>query len=85
MQRSLIRYVCELINNKDKEFLFLLKNFFDIDAIDGQVLIVSHSPAILLDQYQHLIRFFRINTVKVISGTSLKLNQATGKHLLSKK
>lgn len=82
MQRSLIRYVCELANNKDKEFLFLLKNFFDIDTIDGQVLIVSHSPAILLDQYQHLIRFCKKEAVEVISGASLKLDKPVEKHLL---
>jgi putative ATP-dependent endonuclease of OLD family len=82
MQRSLIRYVCELTNNKEMEFLYLIKSLFDIDLIDGQVLIVSHSPAILLDQYKHIIRFCKENTVVVISGSSLNLDRSAEKHLL---
>jgi putative ATP-dependent endonuclease of the OLD family len=82
MQRSLIRYVCELMDNSDREFLFLLKNLFDIDSIHGQVLIVSHSPAILLDQYKNLIRFCKNINIEVISGSSLNLTGPAEKHLL---
>lgn len=82
MQRSLIKYLCELTNNSDKEFMFLLKNLFDIDAIHGQVLIVSHSPAILLDKYKHLIRFYKAGAINVISGSSLNLDATAEKHLL---
>ncbi len=81
MQRSLINYVYDLINNLDKEFSFLIKKFFDIDVIDGQILIVSHSPTILLDQYKHIVRFYKDSQVLAISGSSLNLDRNAEKHL----
>lgn len=83
MQRSLVKYICGLLENRDADFLFLLKNYFGIDAIDGQVLIVSHSPTILFDRYEHIVRFCRDNGVVVaISGSGLKLDPQVEKHLL---
>jgi putative ATP-dependent endonuclease of OLD family len=82
MQRSLIKYVDDLINNGDKEFSYLLKKIFDIDVIDGQLIIVSHSPTILLDQYKHIIRFYRNGQIEAISGSSLRLDWNLEKHLL---
>jgi putative ATP-dependent endonuclease of OLD family len=82
MQRNLIKYIRELVQNQDADFLFLLKNHFDIDAIDGQILIVSHSPTVLLDRYEHVIRFREDSGVKVVCGTSLSLDPHVEKHLL---
>lgn len=82
MQRSLIKYICGLLDNQDADFLFLLKRYFDIDALDGQVLIVSHSPTVLLDRYEYIVRFYRDSGVDAISGSSLKLDPNIEKHLL---
>lgn len=83
MQRSLIKYICELLENQDRDFLFLLKKYFDIDALDGQVLIASHSPTIFLDRYEHIVRFCKEdNKVVVVSGSDLALDHNIEKHLL---
>jgi putative ATP-dependent endonuclease of OLD family len=82
MQRNLIKYIRELIQNQDVDFLFLLKRHFDIDAIDGQLLIVSHSPSILFNRYEHIVRFYKVSKVNVVNGSSLSLKPQIEKHLL---
>lgn len=62
MQRSLVKAINKILNNKDKEFLQLLKNTFDIDGLIGQAIIVTHSPNILLDDYKQYIRVYRKNS-----------------------
>lgn len=82
MQRSLVKYICGLLQNQEPDFLFLLKSFFDIDMLDGQVHIVSHSPVVLLDEYKQIVRFHRSDKVNVVSGYDLALDSNTEKHLL---
>ncbi len=84
MQRSLVKYLCRLVRNEDADFLFLLKNYFDIDALSGQVFLVSHSPTVLLDSYRHIVRFCRnpYKHVVAISGTVLALDSSAEKHLM---
>lgn len=82
MQRYLVKYIRSLVQNQAADFLFLLKELFDFDSLDGQVLIVSHSPTVLLDQYKHIVRFYREREVKVICGRCLSLDPQIEKHLL---
>jgi putative ATP-dependent endonuclease of OLD family len=82
MQRYLIKYILDLLQNRAVDFLFLLKEHFDIDTLDGQVLVVSHSPTVLLGQYKHIVRFHRESGVEVISGSCLNLDPNIEKHLL---
>ena len=72
LQRSLISYYKKIINNQDSEFLELLKRCFDIDGLSGQLLIVTHSSDILMDDYRNIIRFYKDNnTTRAISGVTL--------------
>lgn len=80
-QRSLIKYVTEILENRDADFLSLLKEYFDIDSINGQLLTVSHAPSVLSNEYKEFIRFYRKRVIEVISGKELNLNHNTEKHL----
>ena len=85
LQRSLIGYYKRILSNKDDDFKKLLKEFFDIDGILGQFIIVTHSTDALVGDYRNLIRFYKDNgKVNVISGASkaLKLTDAKEKHLI---
>ena len=82
LQRSLTKYICGLFENQDADFLFILKKYFDVDAVDGQVLIASHSPSIILDNYKQIVRFCRTESVTVKSGNDLTLRAKDEKHLL---
>ncbi len=78
LQRSLIGYYKRILCNKDDEFVELLKYFFDIDGIDGQLIIVTHSTDALAGDYRHLIRFYKRNNIPTaISGYSLQPNTGT--------
>lgn len=82
LQRSLTKYICGLFENQDAGFLFILKKYFDVDAVDGQVLVASHSPSIILDDYKQIVRFCRTESVTVKSGNDLILDSNAEKHLL---
>lgn len=84
MQRTLIKYISNIILNKDMNFKSVLKELFNIDSIVGQSLIVTHSPNILLNDYKQIVRFYRDNTGNLIikNGTSVNLPNNLEKHLL---
>lgn len=73
LQRSLIEYYRQILQNKDTDFLVLLKECFDLDGIDGQLLVVTHSTDILVDDFTSIVRFYKENSItKVVSGMSFK-------------
>lgn len=73
LQRSLIGYYKRILRNENGEFVDLLKTCFDIDGIDGQLIIVTHSTDALAGDYRNLIRFYKGgNKTAVISGYALR-------------
>ena len=85
LQRSIIGYYKRILRNKDAGFLELLKLCFDIDGIDGQLIIVTHSTDALIGDYRNLIRFYKANDkTSVISGAdpALSINSTNEKHLI---
>jgi putative ATP-dependent endonuclease of OLD family len=82
MQRSLIKYICSVMNNNNSDFKQLIKELFEIDNFIGQIIIVTQSPNIILDDYQQIIRFYSLNnTIHVISGNMLTLDPQSHNHL----
>jgi putative ATP-dependent endonuclease of OLD family len=83
MQRSLMNFVSSFLQNKEALFSSLVKELFDIDKFDGQTIIVSHSPNILLNNYKYIARFYKEESkIKVTSGSQLQLTPEIEKHLL---
>jgi len=73
LQRALINFYKRILRNEDIEFSELLKNLFDGDGINGQLIIVTHSTDALLGDYRNLIRFYKSeNKTAVVSGYSLR-------------
>lgn len=73
LQRSLIGYYKRILCNKDAEFVDLLKMLFNVDGIDGQLIIVTHSTDALIGDYRNLIRFYKKgDKTSVISGYALR-------------
>ncbi len=84
-QRALVKYLNRVINNNDEGFSELLSSLFSIDRLLGQILIVSHSPNILLDNYKQIIRFYLNKSdsqLTVKSGCNINLEEKTEKQLL---
>ena len=84
MQRTLIKYIKNILTNENEEFSSLLKELFDVDAIIGQAIVVTHSPHILLNDYKQMIRFFpsKKSSMQVRSGVDINLDAQKEKHLL---
>jgi len=73
LQRSLISYYKRILHNEDAEFLDLLKTCFDVDGIDGQLIIITHSTDTLVGDYRNLIRFYKSgDKTAVVSGYGLR-------------
>lgn len=84
MQRSLVKYLTEVISNKDSLFLNLISEIFGIDRILGQIIIATHSPNILLSNYKQIVRLHRSAEGCIVakSGQTMILDQVTQKQLL---
>ena len=83
LQRSLIGYYKRILCNEEPDFRDLLKLCFNIDGLDGQLVIVTHSTDALIGNYRNLIRFYKNGgSTDVISGSALRLTNANEKHLL---
>jgi len=82
MQRSLIKYLNAVINNQNNDFKQLVKELFDIDSFIGQIIAVTHSPNIILNDYRQIIRFYKDKGItKAISGSDIDLGEQLQKHL----
>lgn len=83
-QRNIIKKIIQLINNNNSQFNMLLHNLFQIDGLIGQIFIVTHSPNILLSDYQQFIRIYKDheeNTLKCVSGVNLNIESNYLKHI----
>lgn len=84
-QRSLIKKLTDLVNNRNDEFVLLLKDLFDIDGLIGQIILATHSPNILLNDYSQFIRVFqKASKLEIISGKNITFDEDPKmyKHLL---
>jgi len=85
LQRSLISYYNCILRNGDEGFAELLKLCFDIDGINGQLIIVTHSTDALIGDFRNLARFYKDGAkTNVISGADPNLNikRENEKHLI---
>ena len=84
MQRNLMNNLDRIINNKDEKFMELLKMCFDLDGIIGQIIICTHSPNILSDNYQEYVRLYKKkNIICAKSGINVIFSTDEEKHLLA--
>lgn len=84
-QRNLTKKIEGLMCNTNQDFLDLLRELFDIDGLNGQIFITTHSPNILLNDYKQFIRLYKdsgTNDFVIVSGSDLDLDDKLYKHLL---
>ena len=84
MQRAMLNYYKRILKNDDSSFLELLKYSFDIDGLDGQLIIVTHSTDALVDNHRNIVRFYRKmdGRTNAISGVDMNIRRDVEKHLL---
>lgn len=82
MQRSLVKYLNSVINNDNVDFAILVKELFGIDKFIGQIIIATHSPSIILNDYKQIVRIFKNGEeIQIISGSNFVLAEQLNKHL----
>jgi putative ATP-dependent endonuclease of OLD family len=81
MQRSLIKYLNKIISNQNADFQQLVKQLFGIDGFNGQIIVATHSPNILLNDYRQVIRLYPQSGTQIRSGGEITLIEKESKRL----
>ena len=82
-QRNVIKYIKNLLNSEEEGFKSLIKEILGIDYINGQAIVVTHSPNILTDNYKQITRFYqKEGNINVKSGSNFNLDKQLHKTLL---
>ena len=82
-QRALIKSLKNIVSNKNKAFINLIRQLFSIDGFIGQVFVVTHSPNILPNDYKQITRMYSSeNKTQVISGQKINFDEKVHKHLM---
>lgn len=83
MQRRLSKSLHRICEGEDDGFNALLKDYFGIDSIKAQLIMVTHSPNILARGYKNIVRFGQgEDSPKVICGKDINLSDKVEKHLM---
>lgn len=84
MQRAILNYYKRILKNDDENFLELLKYSFNIDGLDGQLIVVTHSTDALVDNHRNIVRFYKTKDKRTnaISGMDINIKPDVEKHLI---
>lgn len=74
MQKKMIRDIKDMVEGKDNEFNQLIKILFGIDTLDGQLIVVTHSPNILGADYRCICRAYQDKTGNTFLLVVVKLS-----------
>lgn len=83
LQRTLIKDIYKLATGQDEQFNDLLNDYFGITKISAQIIITTHSPNMLDDDYTKIIRLYKkTDFTDAVSCTNLVLDWKEKKQLL---
>jgi putative ATP-dependent endonuclease of OLD family len=82
LQRSLVKYISKILNNREEDFTELLQTLFGLNKVVGQSIIATHSPNIILNDYSEIMRFYKTGgIVSAVSGVQVTIEDKLKKHL----
>lgn len=83
LQRTLIKDIYKLALGQDAQFNNLLNEYFGITQISAQIIITTHSPNMLDDDYTKIIRMYKKNDcTAAVSCANLSFDPKEKKQLL---
>lgn len=83
LQRSLMKDILRIASGQDEEFNSIISQLFGIEKFNGQVIIATHSPNIISDNYNKLIRMYsEQGNTNIVNTQMLNLDSRERKHLL---
>ena len=85
MQKKTIRDIKDIVEGNDNEFNKLVKLLFNIDALDGQLIIVTHSPNILSADYRYICRAYQAKNggTDFACGNRISFDEKVAKELIA--
>ena len=82
LQRAIMQDIICLANGEDEQFNSLLEEYFGIQSISAQIIVTTHSPNMITDDYEKIIRMYRKNgRICAVSGKGLQLSDSERKQL----
>lgn len=83
LQRAIMKDIIKLANGEDDQFNSLLDEYFGIKIISAQIIVTTHSPNMITDDYEKIIRMFKLNgQTLAVTGQGIQLSASEQKHLL---
>lgn len=75
--------IIKLANGEDDQFNSLLDEYFGIKFISAQIIVTTHSPNMITDDYEKIIRMYKMNSQTfAVTGQGLQLHTSERKQLL---
>lgn len=83
LQRTIINDIMKIAKGQDEDFNKLLFECFGITKIQAQVIVATHSPNIISDDYTKIIRMYKDSgVITSISGLNLDVTTSEKKHFM---
>lgn len=84
LQRALLHFYRDIIDNKSRLVNDLLSYFLGVDGLEGQLFIVTHSTDCLIDDYHYIMRLYRNAEGQVCAacGAEFSFAPEVEKHLV---
>lgn len=83
LQRAIMKDIIKLANGEDDQFNSLLDEYFGIRCISAQIIVTTHSPNMITDDYEKIIRMYKLNgQTLAVTGQGLQLSATERKQLL---
>ncbi|MGP1554592.1 MAG: ATP-dependent nuclease [Dialister pneumosintes] len=84
LQRAVLEFLKSILNNEEPFFVELIKSILQIDGLNGQLFVVTHSTDALIDDYRQIIRLHwdSEHHVQAACGAGFKFDGEIEKHLI---
>lgn len=83
LQRTLMKDILKIAAGKDEKFNAIIRELFGIDDFAGQIIITTHSPNIIDDDYSKIIRMYSKQGITgTVNARKLALDPTERKQLL---
>lgn len=84
LQKTILSELMDIATGNDANFNSIIKKYFGIESIEAQIIVATHSPNMIMDDYKKIVRLYKDSTKKIhaASGFDIAFSQQDEKTLL---
>lgn len=84
LQRAVLSYYRRILRNEEPFFLHVARKILEIDGLEGQLFVVTHSTDALVNDYRQIIRLYwdSEGQIQAACGSSFRFDGELEKHLI---